>query len=348
MDISEHSHEVQPSICVGLALLRGEDMPARGSLVVFQVLPVVSEPDDPETGVKLHIRSRENVKGAVTTIAPFVGGLVGISQGQKIMIRGLKEDGSCLPVAFLDCQCQSVTLKTLWKTGIWLAGDSWKGLWLGGFTEDPYKLTFLGKSRPQMEVVCAEFLPFEGQLFVLVIDADLDLHVLQYDPEDPKTVTGTRLLHRGTFNIGHWPTSMTLLPSTLAPTDMQTLRKGTAEEEEIMPDFDQPLYQVLITTQSGSLAVVTPLDSMAYRRLSNIHGQLLTILEHPAALNPRQYRAADSDTAGSRGIIDGMLVQRIGELSYAKRAEVLARSGSDEWTMRSDLEVITGRGLTWL
>jgi cleavage and polyadenylation specificity factor subunit 1 len=34
-----------------------------------------------------------------------------------------------------------------------------------------------------MEVVSAEFLPFEGQLYILVIDADLDIHVLQYDPE---------------------------------------------------------------------------------------------------------------------------------------------------------------------
>lgn len=34
-----------------------------------------------------------------------------------------------------------------------------------------------------MEVVSAEFLPFEGQLYILIIDADLDMHVLQYDPE---------------------------------------------------------------------------------------------------------------------------------------------------------------------
>lgn len=34
-----------------------------------------------------------------------------------------------------------------------------------------------------MEVLAAEFLPFEGQLYLVVVDADLDLHVLQYDPE---------------------------------------------------------------------------------------------------------------------------------------------------------------------
>lgn len=340
MDVSEHTHEVKPMICVGLAILKGEDMPARGSLVIFQVLPVVSEPNDPETGIKLHVQSKENVKGAVTTLAPFVGGLVGISQGQKIMVRGLKEDGSCLPVAFLDCECQLATLKTLWKTGLWLAGDSWKGLWLGGFTEDPYKLTFLGKTRPHMEVICAEFLPFRDQLFVLVVDADMDLHVLQYDPEDPKTVAGTRLLHRGTFNIGHWPTSMTLVPSTLATVDEQAMSDGDNSYHE--------LFQVLITTQSGSIALITPLESVPYRRLGNLHGQLVSVLEQPAALNPRQYRASEGDSAGSRGIIDGTMIQRIGELGSAKRGELLSRCGSDAWTLRSDLEIISGGGLTWM
>lgn len=34
-----------------------------------------------------------------------------------------------------------------------------------------------------MEVVEADFLPFEGQLYLIVIDANMDMHVLQYDPE---------------------------------------------------------------------------------------------------------------------------------------------------------------------
>lgn len=344
MDVSEHTHEVRSVVAVGTALLRGEDMPARGALVVFDILPVVPEPGDEETGIKLHVQSRAEVKGAVTTVAPFVGNLIGISQGQKIMVRGLKEDGTCLPVAFLDCLCQLVTLKTLWKSGLWLAGDALKGIWLGGFTEDPYKLTFLGKSETHMEVLCAEFMPFEGQLFVLAIDADMVLHVLQYDPEDPKTVAGARLLVRASFNIGHWPTSMTLVPSTFAPTDQQDMSNGHAEGDE----QKARLYHILISTQSGSVTMITPLDSTTYRRLANLHGQLVSVLEQPAALNPREYRSAGGDSTALRGIVDGMIVQRIGELGSARRAEVLGRCGSDAWTMRSDLEIINGGGLGWL
>ena len=49
--------------------------------------------------------------------------------------------------------------------------------------EDPYKITLFGKSRPKMEVIAAEFLPFEEQLSLVVIDANMDMHILQYDPE---------------------------------------------------------------------------------------------------------------------------------------------------------------------
>ena len=44
-------------------------------------------------------------------------------------------------------------------------------------------MSLFGKSRSHMEVIAAEFLPFDDQLFIILVDADLDIHVLQYDPE---------------------------------------------------------------------------------------------------------------------------------------------------------------------
>ena len=41
----------------------------------------------------------------------------------------------------------------------------------------------LGKSASKMEVMAAEFLPHEKQLYMLAADADKNLNVLQYDPE---------------------------------------------------------------------------------------------------------------------------------------------------------------------
>ncbi|KAK6430402.1 mRNA cleavage and polyadenylation factor subunit [Oleoguttula sp. CCFEE 5521] len=349
LEASELTHENKPFIVIGSAQQRGEDSQAKGAVSVFDILDVVPDPVAPESGLQLHLVAREEPRGAVTAVENFAGGLIGTAQGQKIMIRGLKEDGSCLPVAFLDAQCQMVTLKSLGSTGFWLAGDTWKGIWFGGFTEEPFKLTVLAKSRSKMEVVCAEFLPANGDLYVLVVDADMDLHVLQYDPENPKSLSGMRLLHRSTFHLGHWPTSMTLVPSTLFPFAEQTpLTNGHTHAEGDVPVPSSPLLQILITTQSGALGLITPLDEPTYRRLAALESHLSSILEHAAGLNPRDYRAIDSEGFGARGVIDGGVVQRVWELGTARRSEVIGRAGGDEWGLRSDLEIIGGGGLGWL
>lgn len=346
LEVSEFTHEQKEMVVVGTSAQRGEDMPAKGAINVFEVLDVVPEPDIPESGYKLHLTSREDTKGAVTTVGSFSGGFVGTGQGQKLMIRGLKEDGSCLPVAFLDAQCLTISLKTLGSSGMWLAADAWKGLWFGGFTQEPYKLTVLGKSRTKMEVIAAEFLPFDQQLYIIVVDAQMDMHVLQYDPENPKTMNGTRLLHRSTFHLGHFPTSMTLLPSTLAPIAEQPVVNGDAAAE---PKPQAPSLQHILTTSiSGAVGLLTPVDETTYRRLGSLQTHLTSILEHTAGLNPRAYRSVESEGFGSRGVIDGDIVRRIWELGSARRAETLARAGADGWMLRSDLEVIGGGGLGYL
>nr|POF20042.1 protein cft1 [Quercus suber] len=350
LESSEHSHEQKYYVVVGTSAQRGEDMPCKGAVTVFEIIDVVPQPERPETGLKLHVFAREETKGAVTAVDSFPGGLVGIIQGQKVMIRGLKEDGSCLPVAFLDALCHMTTLKSLGRSGLWLLGDVCKGLWLGGYMQEPYKLTPLGKSRTQMEVMVAEFLPFDQHLYIVVIDADTNMHVLQYDPENPRSMSGTRLLERSAFHLGHFPTSLTLVPSSLGPFAQQTLSNGHHEAHDGGESGAQAFHHVLTTTQTGSIGLVTALDESTYRRLGALQTQLSSILEHAAGLNPRSYRAvAETEGTGARvGVIDGNLIQRIAELGSLKRSEVLGRAGGDIWGLRSDLEIIGGGGLEYL
>jgi cleavage and polyadenylation specificity factor subunit 1 len=44
-------------------------------------------------------------------------------------------------------------------------------------------MSLFGKGRSRMEVMTAEFLPHNKHLFILVADADSNLHVLQFDPD---------------------------------------------------------------------------------------------------------------------------------------------------------------------
>ena len=186
--ISIETSEITPTlrslVVVGTALLRGDDSHLQGRIYIFDVIPVVPDPGSPSTTDRaLKLISREEVKGAVTSISPIgTQGFLLMAQGQKVMVRGLKEDGSLMPVAFMDMQVHTTVLKSLGETGLWAAGDAIKGLWFCGYNEDPYQLRLFGKSK-HMEVMALEFLPDGKQLFIVVADADCNLHVLQYDPE---------------------------------------------------------------------------------------------------------------------------------------------------------------------
>lgn len=122
-------------IVVGTAIARGEDIPARGCLYAFEVIKVAPDPEKPGTDRRLKLIGKELVKGAITGLSGIGGqGFLIVAQGQKCMVRGLKEDGSILPVAFLDMQCYVNVVKELKGTGMCILGDAVKGLWFAGYS----------------------------------------------------------------------------------------------------------------------------------------------------------------------------------------------------------------------
>lgn len=135
LEISENTHERKDLIVVGTAIAKGEDIPARGCIYVFEVIEVVPEPGQPETGRKLKLVGKETVKGAVTALSGIGSqGFIIVAQGQKCMVRGLKEDGSLLPVAFMDMLCYVNVAKELKGTGLCILGDAVKGIWFAGYS----------------------------------------------------------------------------------------------------------------------------------------------------------------------------------------------------------------------
>ncbi|GAQ12043.1 protein cft1 [Aspergillus lentulus] len=344
LEVSENTHERRNMIVVGTAFARGEDIPSRGCIYVFEVIKVVPDPEKPETDRKLKLIGKELVKGAVTALSQIGGqGFLIAAQGQKCMVRGLKEDGSLLPVAFMDMQCYVSVVKELKGTGMCLMGDAVKGLWFAGYSEEPYKMSLFGKDQGYLEVVAADFLPDGDKLFILVADSDCNFHVLQYDPEDPKSSNGDRLLARSKFHMGHFATTMTLLPRTMVSSE-----KAMADPNSMEIDSQNISQQVLITSQSGSVGIVTSVPEESYRRLSALQSQLTNSLEHPCGLNPRAYRAVESDGTAGRGMLDGNLLYQWLDMGQHRKMEIAARVGAHEWEIKADLEAIGGEGLGYL
>ena len=142
-------------IAVGTAILRGEDLPSAGRIYIFAIIPVVPEPDRPETGRALKLIDKEEKLGAVTAISGIgTQGFLLVAQGQKCMVRGLKEDGTLLPVAFMDMQCHVNVVKELPGSGLCLMGDAVKGVWFTGYT---VQFNPLQKKRLYLTNICKKY-----------------------------------------------------------------------------------------------------------------------------------------------------------------------------------------------
>ena len=197
LEVSEATNERKMLIAVGTALCKGEDLPTKGHVYVYDIAEVIPEPGRPETSRKLKLIAKEDIpRGAVTALSEVgTQGLMLVAQGQKCMVRGLKEDGTLLPVAFMDMNCYVTSVKELPGTGLCLMADGFKGVWFAGYTEEPYKMMLLGKSATKLEVLNADFLPDGKELYIVASDADGHIHILQFDPERTYTIPGIPLLY---------------------------------------------------------------------------------------------------------------------------------------------------------
>ncbi|KIW07498.1 uncharacterized protein PV09_01463 [Verruconis gallopava] len=343
LEVSEHTHARKSLLCVGTAIIHGEDLATKGNVYIFEINTVVPEPERPETGSKFKLIVKEEVRGAVTAITEIGDeGFLLHAQGQKAMVRGLKEDNTLLPVAFMDMQTYVTVAKSLKGTGMALMGDILKGLWFVGYTQEPYRITLFGKSKQRIEVVDADFLPFEKHLYFIVADGDENIQVLEYDNEDPRSLGGQRLVNKAAFHTGHFPVSLHLLPSSLRTESQQSISNGDMNGRT---EPTSRLNQVLLLTQTGAVALISPIDEQTYRRLGALHTYLVNQIDLACGLNPRAYRAVEG---ALRGLIDGSLLRRWTELPSSRQQEACAKIGVEEWVLRNDLETIGGAGLGYL
>lgn len=139
---------------------------------------------------------------------------------------------------------------------------------------------------------------------------------------------------------------MTLLPRTTAA----TMLPPSPDAMDIAAEATIPSQQLLITSHSGQISLLSSLSENQYRRLSTLASHLTNTLYHACGLNPRAYRI-DKDAAegmvGGRTVIDGGVLLRWMELGSQRRAEVAGRVGVDVEEVREDLVALIG-GLGYL
>ncbi|KAK1458522.1 CPSF A subunit region [Colletotrichum cuscutae] len=340
LEVSEETKERRMLITIGTAINRSEDLPIRGRILVYDVVPVVPQPGRPETNKKLKLVAKEEIpRGAVTAICEVGSqGLMLVAQGQKCMVRGLKEDGTLLPVAFMDMNCYVTAVREVRGTGYCLMTDAFKGVWFVGYAEEPYKMMLFGKSAGKFEVSTADFVVAGDELHIVVCDKDGVIHVMQFDPEHPKSLQGHLLLNRASFSAApNHPTATLSLPRTSASPSPANASKN-------------PPTTLLLASPTGALASLNPLGEQAYRRLTSLANSIAGAVPQAAATNPKAHRlqpldarTPGVDTSAGRSIVDGALLARWNELGAGRRFEVAGKGGyGDVLEVRGELEGVLG------
>ena len=120
----------------------------------------------------------------------------------------------------------------------------------------------------------------------------------------------------------------------------------------VAADATIPEHEIVITSQTGAISLLSPLSESQYRRLSTLANHLTNTLYHACGLNPKAYRVGSGkDTqegmVGGRTVVDGGMLLRWMELGSQRRAEVASRVGVGVEEVREDLLALIG-GLGYL
>lgn len=310
LEVSEKTKRKKELIAFGTSELRGEDLAAKGAFYVYDAIDVVPEPGRPETSHKLKEVAKEDVKGAVTTLCEVDGHLL-IAQGQKLVVRNLQEDNSIIPVAFLDMHIYVSEAKSI--NNLLLLGDIMRGPVFAGFGREPYRMSVLGRDltvsgKEAKEIVCGELVVSKNNLYMVLADAHKRINILQYDPDDPTSQSGQKLIRRSEFFTGRDINAMTKLP--------------IMQDGELVPDE----FLCIGGSSDGTLISVTPLSEPNYRSLYVIQQQIHDKDEQNACLNPRMHRALSADPAitssahsSQRQLLDYNALARFPTLSVNKK-----------------------------
>ncbi|KAK9454631.1 CPSF A subunit region-domain-containing protein [Dipodascopsis uninucleata] len=327
LQVSEQSKARRQYMAVGTGIFYGEDLPAKGYVYIFEIIEIVPEPGKPEHNHKLKLIVKEDARGVVSTLCDVEGYLLA-AQGQKVMVRALREDNSFLPVAFMDMNMYVTEAKCI--RNVILMGDIMKSVWFVGFSEEPYKMQLFGKDLQRVEVSSADFIINSEQVHFVVADANKKIHILQYDPEDPRSVSGQLLIRKSEFYTGHVIESMTMIPKIYAPNDSKLATNDDGPGSSLYSKMGEQ-YMCLGVTTSGNLVSITPISETQYRRLFLVQQQIYERTDHIAGLNPRMHRSMFSKEtvtgSATRAMLDGNMIFKFPSLNIDRQLDIIERSG---------------------
>lgn len=313
-------------IGVGTGSHRTEDASTTGSWKIFDIISVVPEVDRPEANHKLKLVTSETSKGPAISICD-VSGRFSVVQGQRLFVRQLEGDDTVSPVAFTDTALYSKEVKSF--ENLMLIADSYSSVSLHGFDAEPYRMLKLGNDSLEVNVSAADFIVHDSNLFILIADESGILHLLHYDPEDPNSLQGLKLLRRAVFrNNKHTTHMMSISRQDSLFSLGKTIFQGKSG------GVDSVGYEVIGSTDDGALYRVTPISENIYRRLYSVQQQIYDKETHYCGLNPRMNTIGDMSTIMpviSRPILDFDTMRKFINLNESRKRNIALKTGRNSY-----------------
>lgn len=286
LDLSKtHISFKKEFIFIGTGKFRTEDLPSTGDFKIVEIIDIIPEPGRPETNHKFKQIVQEATKGAITAATELSGRFL-TAQGSKLLVRDLQDDNTVMPVLFYDASVYITDVKLL--DDLVIIGDTMDSVWLLGFDAEPYRMILLGRDLMKLDVQCVDFIVYDKQLYVLVADNDHVIHLLQYDPDDPTSQLGQKLIRKACFKINAETTMLKRIPK------FEIFDKSLTRSEK---------FQCIGTNLDGSIFKVAPISETTYRNFYVVQQQIIDKEVSPFGLNPRMNRLGDIPSSLQKSMI---------------------------------------------
>uniref|UniRef100_A0A0N4ZEX5 CPSF_A domain-containing protein n=1 Tax=Parastrongyloides trichosuri TaxID=131310 RepID=A0A0N4ZEX5_PARTI len=328
LQIEENPRTVQNYIAVGTSFNQGEEIQSRGRILLYEIIDVVPDPENPTCTEKLkEVYSKEH-KNGVTALTGLNGFLMS-GMGTKVFIWQYR-DGELHGVSFLDRNVYITRLVSF--RDLLIVEDICNGLAVMRYQKDYKVLSVVAEeARRFLRLsLSSDYIFRDGQMAFLHGDKQGNLTFYTYN--------GSGGVNRNTCALT--VTSEIYLSTPIS--SFLSIKCNNHDKFFIEREgYCRQRHSVLYGTLDGSLGFIDTIDEQHYRRLSFLQLVLSRVMPQGCKLNFRISRAVDpiphKIQSSLRNVLDITFIRQFFFLDFRVQQKIAKRVGRSVYTILDDL-----------